>query len=204
MARTAGRARAFPARALLLTAAVLVVLAGAACEKPDASDTTSPSALALIGTATGTAAYGASDAPPADVAPPAGWEFELGNARYSKLENGERSIQVVTQVKSRPGPELAFWLSGPEGTVLHWNGGSARAYDGVFCFQLRLENDREALSLAEGPYRFTMAFVDPATAEVVTARTVTVAGVAHASTKVAPGAGSDIGRELLGCPRSVI
>ncbi len=204
MARTAGRGRAFPARAWLVALAALIVLAGAACEKPDASDTTSPSALALIGTATGTVAYGADGSPPADVAPPAGWEFELGNARYSKLENGERSIQVVTQVKSRPGPELAFWLSGPEGTVLRWNGGSARAYNGVFCFQLRLENEREALSLADAPYRFTMAFVDPATAEVVAARTVAVAGVPHASTKAAPGPGSDIGRELLGCPRSVI
>ena len=81
---------------------------------------------------------------------------------------------------------------------------TARRYDGVFCFQLRLEDDDEALSLPEGQYHFTMAFRDPGTNEVVAAKTVAVAGFPHTSTKAAPAEGSSVAKDLLGCPRTVI
>lgn len=179
-------------------------LALGACEKPDASATTSPSALALLGTTTGAVVYAPPGSPPPDVAPPSGWEFELANVRYAKLENEERSLQVVAQLQSRPGPGMELWMTGPDGNVFEWSGGSARRYDGVFCFQLRLEDDDEALSLPEGQYHFTMAFRDPGTNEVVAAKTVTVAGFPHTSTKAAPAEGSSVAKDLLGCPRTVI
>lgn len=187
-----------------LLAAALVVVAVAACEKPDASDTTSPSARALLGTTTGNVSYAPEGQPPAP-ADAAGWRFELGNARFSKLENGEAAIQVVTQVQSQAGPGMEIWLSGPQGPVLRWSAGAARKYDGVVCFQLRLEDGTSALPLAAGErYAMTIAFRDPATNTAVISRTVTVAGFPPAAKKAAPGAGSTVARDLLGCPRSVI
>lgn len=191
----------FPA---LLAVILLVAAVSTACEKPDASDTTSPSALALIGTTSGNVALHPTEAAPAPVAPPSPWEFDLGNARFSLLENRQHSIQVVTTIDSRPGPGLEIWMTGPEGTVFRWSGGATARYDGVVCFQLRLEDDEAALPLIAGEtYQLTMAFRDPGDG-VVTARTVTIAGRAPEISKPAPGPDSEIVKVLLGCPRSVI
>lgn len=187
-----------------LAFAVVATLLIAACEKPDASDVTSPSARTLLGTTTGVVAYSPGDAPPAPTPDPQGWEVRFENARFSKLENGQHSIQVVLQIESRPGPPMEFWLTSGDSTVLHWSGGSAHSYNGVVCFQLRLEEDAEALALGPGPHEMTIAFGDPGIGEPVVAKTQRVAGTVPELKGSPPGPESRIGRELLGCPRQVI
>src|SRR5687767_5522013 len=114
----------------------------AACDKPDASDVTSPSAKALLGTTTGNVAFDPAETPPEPVASPEGWDLRLENVRYEELENGQESLQVVTQIQAQAGPGMEVWLLERGGdAVYRWSGGSARAYDGVVCFQLRLEDD---------------------------------------------------------------
>jgi hypothetical protein len=177
----------------------------ASCDKPDASHVTSPSAQALLGTTTGNVLYSPDLAPPEPVAAPDGWDFELGNARFSELEDGAASIQVVTLIQSRPGPAMEFWIASESGTVVRWSGGSARRFEGTFCFQLRLEEGAEALPLQRGErYTFTIAFRDPGTEEVVLASRVQVAGTVPLLDGGPPGPGSPVARDLLGCPRSVI
>jgi hypothetical protein len=175
-----------------------------ACNKPDASDVTSPSARALIGTATGNVAYRPPDAPPETVANPEGWDVRLENARFSELENGDESIQVVLQVQSQRGPGFEVWLTDAEGTALRWTAGSAEEYDGVVCFQLRLESDEEVLELADGPHELTVAFRDPAIGSPVVAQSIRVAGTPPQLDGATPGEASEVARDLLGCPRSVI
>jgi hypothetical protein len=192
----------FTASALLVLVVAALVAVG--CEKPDAAHVTSPSILALLGTTSGTPTYDPAGVPPPDTAAPDGWSVDVGNARYNKLENQAPTIQVVTQVSSRPGPELDLWLTGPDGPVWRWTGGSAREYDGVVCFQVRLEEDGHAIPLGEGPLQFTMAFRDPGEGEVVFAKTITVAGFVPKLDGPLPTAEQDAGRVLLGCPRSVI
>ncbi|MCK9518736.1 MAG: hypothetical protein M0R74_06905 [Dehalococcoidia bacterium] len=191
-------------RTVIVASLAAMALAAAACDKPDASRVTSPSIIALLGTSEGTPDYDPQQDPPADQAAPEGWSVDVGNARFNELENGAPAIQVVTQVSSRPGPELNLWLSGPEGPVWHWSGGSAREYHGVVCFQVRLEDEGEAMPLSTGPLRFSMAFSDPGGGDVVFAKTIDVAGFLPKLEGTVPGPESDAGRVLLGCPRSVI
>jgi hypothetical protein len=175
-----------------------------ACEKPDASDVTSPSAKALAGTTIGNVAYRPDAAAPPELDGPDGWDLRFENARFAELENGDESIQVVLQVESEPGPVLEIWLEDSEGTALRWSGGSAGDYDGVVCFQLRLEADGEALQLADGPYAMTIAFREVDAPQPVTARTMPVTGTPPGLDGAAPGQNSPVARDLLGCPRSVI
>jgi len=180
------------------------VLLIAGCEKPDASDVVSPSAKALLGTTTGAVAF-SGDAPPAPTPNPEGWDVRLENARFSTLENGQHSIQVVMQVQSRPGPPMEIWLSSAGKTVFFWAGGSAHIYDGVVCFQLRLEDAGEAIPLGPGPHEMTVAFGDPGIDEPpVVVKTQRVAGTVPTLNGTVPGPESPVGKELLGCPRQVI
>lgn len=192
------------ARTLGAFLAVLVSVLFAACAKPDASAVTSPSGLALIGTTTGNASYEPEGEPPAPVPSPKGWEFELGNVRFSKLEDGAPALQIVTQVQSQAGTVMEFWISGSDGPLLRWSGGSTRRYNGVFCFQLRLQQDGQALALHGAPYSFTMLFRDPATGQPVVSETINIAGFQPKYEGAAPTPGSRVARDLLGCPRSVI
>jgi hypothetical protein len=183
---------------------VVVALVLAACDKPDASDVTSPSVRALIGTTSGNVAFNPPEAAPPDVAGPAGWNLRLENARFSTLENGTPSIQVVMQVQTMAGPGFEAWLTGPEGTVWRWSGGRTDRYDGVVCFQVRLADGTDAFPLTPGgQYRLTIAFREPSEG-VVVARTVPVNGRVPALAGELPGPGSRAGSVLLGCPRSVI
>jgi hypothetical protein len=187
---------------LAISIPVLPLIVG--CERPDASHVTSPSAQALAGTTVGNVAYRPEDTPPAEVDGPEGWDLRFENARFSELENGDESIQVVLQVESEPGPVFEIWLEDAEGTVLRWSGGSARAYDGVVCFQLRLEADGEALPLGDGPFAMTIAFRDVDAPQPVTAQTLAVTGRPPRLEGAAPSQNSPVARDLLGCPRSVI
>lgn len=185
--------------------AVLFAALFAACEKPDASNVTSPSALALLGTTSGTVAYAPADAPPPPLAAPEGWQFTLENVRFSTLENGQPSLQVISQLQSRAGPAMELWMAGPSGTIFRWTGGTAHGYDGVVCFQLRLADADAALPLPDATgYTFTIAFRDGASGQVVAAQSITVAGRPSQPERPAPSPGSPVVRDLLGCPRTVI
>lgn len=196
----------FRARILAAALFALAAVSLAACEKPDASDVTSPSAIALLGTSIGNVSYAPPESPPPPtLSKPAGWSFDVGNARFSTLENGTPSIQFVTEVQAKPGPGLEIWLSSPTGTVLRWSGGSSHGYDGVVCFQLRLKDKGEALNLdPEQRYTVTLAFRDLGDNSVVVAQDFPVAGQAPRLSGAPPAQGSAVARDLLGCPRSVI
>ncbi len=186
-----------------VSATVLAALLLLACEKPDASHVTSPSALSLLGTAEGEVQL-LDIPPPPEPRDASGWEFDLGNARFSELENGTPSVQVVTRVRARPGATMEMWIVGPDGPAYFWRGGNTREYDGTFCFQLALVNDAgEALALTDdGELRLVVAFVEPDTGAPIVAKSIRIAGRApsldsYPKAKV-------VGERLLGCPRSVI
>lgn len=182
----------------------LVALLFAACEKPGASDLTSPSALTMLGTAEGTVTIRPAEPAPEPKPAPEGWRFKLENARFAKLENENPSLQVSSDIRSYDGPEFEVWISGPDGPLYRWNGGSAREYDGVVCFQLLVDDGENALPLGAGPLTMTTVFRDKETGEVVVADTIDVAGFIPDPRGPEPGDDSKVGKMLLGCPRSVI
>lgn len=179
---------------------LIVVPLLTACEKPDASFTTSPSLRALIGTTTGNVAFDPPERPPAPVAAPAGWEWELGLARFSKLENEQPSLVVILQVTSRPGAGMELWLTDSEGVVARWSAGSTAVYSGVVCFQLMLERNAEAVPLGAGKHELTVAFREPE-GTVLTARTAEVKNRTPRLTGGVPAQTSDVFRNGLSCPR---
>ncbi len=124
-----------------MVAALLAALLLVACEKKDASYTTSPSLKALIGTTTGNVAFRPEEPVPEPVEPPAGWQVEFALARFTDLENGSPALEVIMQVKARPGTGMELWISDEAGTVARWSGGSTAVYVGTVCFQLELERD---------------------------------------------------------------
>jgi hypothetical protein len=148
--------------------------------------------------------YEVEEEPPAALPDPDGWDFDLGNARYAKLENGQASIQVVTQLQSEPGTIMEFWLWREGHKPLHWRGGQTTPYNGVLCFQLRLEDNDESLRLDNEQYYFTMGFRDMTSGEWVVVKQQRVAGTVPRLSGSTPGEDSRVGRDLLGCPRSVI
>lgn len=174
------------------------------CEKPDASYVTSPSAIALLGTAEGEARLGSVSPPLPLTAEAPGWSFDLGNARFSKLENGVPSIQVVTQIIARPGASMEMWLLSGGDPVYSWSGGTTHDYNGVFCFQIALASGDQALPLGPGPFALRIGFVDQATGEPLAVKEVRVAGFAPDLRRPYPRGPAGPGVQLLGCPRSVI
>lgn len=198
-------ARPFPpAHLAALVLAIVGALVLAACEKPDASDVTSPSARALLGTTTGNVIYSVNELPPAGPIAPADWRFDVGNARFSKLENGTPSIQVVDEIEAFPGYGFEVWLDDGQATVARWSGGSSKRYTGTLCFQLRLADGGDMLSLPPGGYTITFVFRDPGTGEVIAAHPMRVAGSPPSFRGQEPAGDSRVFRDLLGCPRSVI
>ncbi len=180
---------------------MFVVCAGmaVACETPDASNTTSPSARALLGLTTGNVTYSPADMPPAPKDAPAGWRLDLGNARFTALENGTPALIVIMQLQARPGAGMELWLFSDSTPVAEWFGGTTNEYDGTVCFQMRLVNGSEALPLDNGPYYFTVAFRDPD--GVIFAKKVEVTHYPPLKKPATPVAGSPVFRDLLGCPR---
>jgi len=180
--------------------AVLVAVFLSACEKPDASNLTSPSIRALLGTTTGNVAFNPPEQLSAPQDPPPAWKVSLELARFTELENGNPALEVVLQVKSRAGASMQLWLESDSGTVARWSGGTTREYNGPVCFQLLLADAGEAVPLASGQHYLTAAFVDPATGVVVSRRLA----VTHFTPKLeggVPEANSAVFRNLLGCRR---
>lgn len=189
--------RTFATVLLLLSAIALV-----ACEKKDASFQTSPSAKSLLGSTSGNVVYATDEKAPAAVDGPSDWKFELGNARFQPLENGTHAIIVTSQLNSRAGPAMEVWLSDDQVTLARWSGGIARKYDGVICWQQKIEEGNEALQLDPAKkYTITVAFRDVASNAVVLARQTEVKGNVPVLKGSQPAVGSEVFRELLGCPR---
>lgn len=184
----------------LLFLALLVI----ACDKPSAAHTTSPSALALAGTATGDVTFAPAERPPDAPLVPDGWAFDVGNARFSALEDQAASIQVVTDMRAEAGTRFDVWLESGSTPLARWSAEPTTAYVGTLCFQLRLEAGDDALDLGQGPWAITLSFVDPATGESVATSVIPVHGTPPALDGSAPAPGSEVFRDLLGCPRSVI
>lgn len=179
------------------------MLLAIACDKPSADRTTSPSALSFVGTATGVVTLAPEGPAPNDLVPD-GWQFDVGNARFSDLERGAASIQVVNDLQAQDGATFEVWLSNAEASVARWSGGETTRYQGTLCFQLRLESGDEALELGPAPYSVTIAFRDPATGDLIASDQMPVAGTPPSLDGVDPSAQSEVFRDLLGCPRSVI
>ncbi|MBA4179579.1 MAG: hypothetical protein C0506_03230 [Anaerolinea sp.] len=188
------------ARAAFTVFALGIALAAAACEKPDASFTTSPSVRALIGTTTGNVAFNAPEIPPAVKAPPSNWKWELALARFTKLENEAPALMIVLQMQSRPGAGMELWLTEGGRTVARWSAGSTAVYSGTVCFQLLLESAAEAVPLGTGTHELTVAFREPSSG-VVTAKRANVTSRPPELSGAVPAPGSEVFREALSCPR---
>lgn len=189
-----------------LSIAVLLGVAAvvSACEKPDASYVTSPSALALLGTTEGEVRTASIPPPPRLTSEAPGWDFDLGNARFSKLENDVPSIQVVTQVISQPGAQMQMWLFSGGAPVFYWEGGTTRGYNGVVCFQLALASGSQTIPLGSEEHSLRIAFVDRKTGVPLVAKEVRIAGFVPELSRTFPEGAEPPGVKLLGCPRSVI
>lgn len=189
-----------------MIAAALLALLLAACEKPDASYVTSPSVLSILGTTDGTVTYHPEEPPPAPVNDPPGWKFDLGNARYEKLENFTASIQVVALLVSEESASMQMWIHDGESVVWHWEAGEAGSYSGTLCFQIALEDEdqTDAVPLLAGvKYTLTMAFFDAAGSPVAV-QSVAIAGETprNLDGRALPGPESRTGRSMLACPRA--
>ncbi len=129
----------------------------------------------------------------------------MQNVRYSSLENRQASLQVVTRLVSQDDATMEFWLWREGHTALHWTSeGATSQYNGVFCFQVRLEDEGESLRLDPEQYYFTVGFRDEESGEWLTVQTIRVAGSVPELDGTTPGSQSRVGSELLGCPRAVI
>jgi hypothetical protein len=173
-----------------------------ACEKPDASNKTSPSASAMLGTTTGITTYeGTEGQPPKPMAAPSGWKFELGNARYEKLEDDTPALQITLLLRSQPGAIMEAWLNGPDGaTIARWRGGQTVFSEGTVCWFHRLKAGDEAVQFQPGQQTFTLAFIGK-NGDVITSQTVNVNGLTPQLGGHSPAPGSSVFRDLLGCPR---
>ncbi len=157
-------------RIRLAALALLALGLLAACGLKDKSYATSPSLRALIGTTTGNVAFRTGETPPAPKAPPADWELHFSLATFSRLENEQPSLQVVLQVRTRPGAGFEFWLLDESGSVVaRWSAGATTSYVGTVCFQLELARDGEAVPLGQGDHRAIVAFREFA-GDVIAAR----------------------------------
>lgn len=193
---------ALPLFLVLILAAVL-----AGCDDGDEEDLTSPSGRALLGSTDGTPSYEVDSDRPAATEGDEDWQFTLNNARYERFEDRSRSIQVVTRLQSAAGARMEMWLWTEDGhTPYHWvSEGTTGRYNGVFCFQLRLE-EREAeeagavMQLENEQYHLTIGFRDEGTDEWVMVKEQRVAGTVPDLEGPAPEPDSQIGRELVGCP----
>lgn len=189
-----------PKRPLVLAIVFLATLSLAACEKPDASYVTSPPVKTLLGTTTGNTAFNPPETAPLPHDPPHGWHVAFALARWSELENGSPSLQIILQVASHPGLAMELWISDSSHTVARWSAGSTSSLTGTVCFQLELERGGEAVPLGDGVHTATVVFREPA-GEVVVARRLEITNTVPRLQGAIPSQGSEVFREALACPR---
>lgn len=191
---------AMPRKALaVLLLALPLVIAG--CEGKDKSYSTSPSLRALIGTTTGNVAYHPEEEPPAPQEAPDRWQLAFNLASFTKLENGQRALEIIAQVETRPGMGLELWLQDETGaTIARWSGGSTTVYTGTVCFQLELARDGEAVPLGTGKHTATLAFREPVEG-VIAAAQLPVTSQPPKLEGTEPAPGSEVFSTALACPK---
>ncbi len=121
-------------------------------------------------------------------------------ARFTELENGSPAIEILMQVKARPGMGMELWLSAEDGTVARWSGGSTAVYVGTVCFQLELQREGEAVPLGSGKHTATLVFREPVEG-VVAARQVGVTNQTPHLTGTTPSEGSSVFSTAWACRR---
>lgn len=178
----------------------LLALAFAACEKPDASYTTSPTIKTMLGTTTGNTAFNAPESPPPAQDPVKPWDVDFGLARWTELENGSPALEIVMQVETRPGAGMELWIENEGHTVARWSGGSTAILVGTVCFQLELQGEGEAVPLGTGVHTATLVFRDPGSG-VVAARKLDITHNVPKLEGSVPSQGSEVMREALACRR---
>lgn len=188
----------FAFAAALLAAALFAV----ACEKPDASFTTSPSVRALVGTTTGNSIVNPPGSAPAPAEPREGWAEDLGQASFTKLENGTPGLMVVLQMDSKPGAGMEVWLTKETGEpVVKWTGGATTDYAGTVCWQFSTQDKGAALPIdPNAKYHLTVGFIDPSTGPKVV-RTIPVTGNTPHLQGAPPGPESEVFTKTYSCPR---
>lgn len=188
----------FGLAATLAVAALFTV----ACEKPDASFTTSPSVRALVGTTTGNTIVNPPGSPPAPAEPKEGWAEELGQASFTKLENGTPGLMVVLSMNSKPGAGMEVWLTKDSGEpVVKWSGGATQEYAGTVCWQFTTQEKGEAIPIdPASKYHLTVGFIDPGSGPKVV-RTAPVTGNTPHLQGAAPAPESNVFAKAYSCPR---
>jgi hypothetical protein len=186
--------------AAILALALLAVPFLIGCEPTDRSYATSPSLTALIGTNIGNVAFRIDKTPPAPKDPPPGWALDFSRATFSRLENGQPTLQFVLQVRTQAGAGFELWLVDEDRElVARWSAGATSGYVGVVCFQLELARDGEAVPLGTGEHHAIAAFRTFG-GELVVASATRVTGNLPALEGVTPAQGSPVYRDALACP----
>lgn len=195
------RWRLAPVAAVLLLAPALLF---SACEGKDVSFATSPSVLAMVGTTAGNTEFATTNTPPPVTQPAHGWQEGLGQASWTKLENGTPAIMVVLSMQSRPGAGMEIWLTkdgARPATIAHWFGGASAVYEGTVCFQITTQQDGAALPIdLNSKYSLTIDFLDP-TNGVVASQTRPVAGNNPTLSGHAPGPDDIVFSNTYACPK---
>lgn len=188
----------------LLTLVIAAPLLLSACESKDVSFATSPSVLAMIGTAVGNTDWNPVDKPPATQKPASGWSENFGQASWTKLENGTPAIMVVIDMQAKPGAGMEMWLtkdSNPPKTIVHWFGGSTAVFQGTLCYQVTTQEKGAAVPIdPNASYSLTVDFLD-ANAGVVASQTRQVAGNTPHLTGHAPGPNDIVFATAYACPK---
>lgn len=196
-----GRAR-WAGVVVVMLSLCAVLLAG--CESSDASLSTSPSVLAMIGTTAGNTEFDTANVPPPVTAPAKGWQEGLGQASWTKLQNGFPAIMVVISMESRPGAGMEIWLTkdgDKPSTVAHWFGGASAVYEGTVCFQVTTQEHGAALNVdPNAHYSLTIDFLDPTTG-VIASQTRAVAGNTPTLQGHAPGPEDIVFSNTYACPK---
>ena len=174
-----------------------------ACGPRDHSWEYSPSALALLNTATTeTVMYEDSSKPlPGDVLTK-NWDLKFDLAHFGELENFTPSIGVVFELQAQAGAYMTMWLQENGTTIAYWSGGETKLYWGTVCFQLALGNKAgtEVLQLKRtAQYTLTIAFID-SNGQFTAAKTRKITNFPPLETGRRPSKDSVVFRDLLGCP----
>lgn len=192
--------RLLPRAAAIATLAFATVFT--ACESPDTSYRTSPSARTMLGGVTaGGVLYNIPEPPPEPKDAP-DWDFELGNARFEKLQNGVPSLFVTGDYLTQEGMAMEIWLADEETTLAKWSGPTSSRFTGTVCWQQELEDDGVILPLEAGKeYTLTIAFRNRDDGGVVVAKRDLIRGNVPKLSGEPAQTGSDVFKHLLTCPK---
>lgn len=174
-----------------------------ACGPRDHSWEYSPSALALLDTATSEIViYGNPKVPPPENKLAENWKMRFDLAVFGELENFTPSIAVVFELQSQEGSSMEIWLEEDGKTIAYWVGGKINPYWGSVCFQLALANKTgdEVLPLrSEAKHTLTVAFRGK-DGQFTAVKTRKITSFPPQKTGQLPSKDSIVFRDLLGCP----